>query len=107
MSVVCSVHSRTSIPVIKRLNYFYNSWEIALPWVPYPTFHALKVPDPLPKTSRSPYDPVNRRTIKDTVEGLQDFSVKASIVLIGQDPMPYKLLKVIFKSPGLYAKHCV
>lgn len=66
------VDSRTSISVVKILKYFYTSWEIALLWDSYSTFHALEVRDPLPETLRSRDDPANKRKIKDTAEGLLD-----------------------------------
>lgn len=71
-STLCRVDSRTSISDVKMLKYFYTSWEIALAWESYPTFHALEVRDPLPETSRSRNDPANNRKMNGTAEGLLD-----------------------------------
>jgi len=64
-------------------------------------FHGLEGPDPLPETSRSPYYPVNKRIIKDKVERLQDFSAKASTILIGQNPTSSLVAQSVKSLPSM------
>lgn len=40
--------------------------------MPYPISHSLEVLDSPPETSRSPYDPENKRKMNSTAVGLQD-----------------------------------